>query len=196
MRKSTLSTDSPVWKAAVRFHGHACPGLAIGCRMALAAISALRLDVSFLQHADEIFLNSFSPDEELVCVAETDACCVDAVQFLLGCTMGKGNLLLKLRGKTAMSFYHRPTEKSVRILWTAVMRQEMSREQKMDAFLSGPEDRLFVMREIQFNPPHRAVISKSMLCSQCGEMTAEYAIKLLDGKPFCTDCWPVPSRIL
>jgi formylmethanofuran dehydrogenase subunit E len=53
----------------IRFHGHSCPGLAIGMRAA------------------EILLEKFghAADEEVV---ETDMCAVDAVQFLTGCTFG------------------------------------------------------------------------------------------------------------
>lgn len=197
---SALSADSPAWNAAVQFHGHACPGLALGCRMAFAAIHALLLDDSFLKREGVPFSRTFSPDEELVCVTETDACCADAVQALLGCTLGKGNLLLKPRGKTAMSFYHHPTKKAVRVLWQADLHsphgREMSRAEKMAFFLSGPEEKLLAVREIPFDPPSRALISRSLACTKCGEMTAEYAVRLRDGQPFCPDCWPDPSRIL
>lgn len=196
MREYIISTESAAWQAAVRFHGHGCPGLALGCRMALAAIRALGLGAAFSGHGAGAFFKGLSPDEELVCVAETDACCIDSVQFLLGCTMGKGNLLLRLRGKNAMSFYYRPGKKAFRILWTARMPPEMSREERMRAILAEPEENLLLVRQIPFEPPGRALISRSMPCSRCGEMTAEYAIKLLDGKPFCPDCWPVPPRIL
>ena len=38
----------------------------------------------------------FSADEDVVCIAENDACGVDAIQVLLGCSVGKGNLLFNL----------------------------------------------------------------------------------------------------
>lgn len=38
MHKPVFSSNSPAWLAAVEFHGHACPCVAIGCRMALAAV--------------------------------------------------------------------------------------------------------------------------------------------------------------
>ncbi|MCI5159581.1 MAG: hypothetical protein D3906_14355, partial [Candidatus Electrothrix sp. AUS1_2] len=47
------------WKRCVEFHGHTCPGLAIGYRVALAAQARLQ--------------TQFSPDEEIVCVTENDA---------------------------------------------------------------------------------------------------------------------------
>lgn len=108
----------------------------------LAAVLAFDLDASFLTRTDAAFRRTLSPDEELVCVAETDACCVDAVQLLLGCTLGKGNLLLRPRGKTAMSFYHRPARLAVRILWQADIHapdgREMSRGEKNGPFPLRP----------------------------------------------------------
>ncbi|MCL0053205.1 formylmethanofuran dehydrogenase subunit E family protein [Dehalococcoidales bacterium] len=34
-------------------------------------------------------------DEEIVAVIENDSCMVDAIQSASGCTLGKGNLILK-----------------------------------------------------------------------------------------------------
>ena len=45
-----------------------------------------------------------SRDEELVAVVETDMSGVDAIQFLTGCTFGKGNLIHKDYGKNAFSY--------------------------------------------------------------------------------------------
>ena len=90
------------WEECVAFHGHSCPGLTIGYKAALYAIRLLDL--------------SFSEDEEVVCISENDACCVDAIQIMLGCTAGKGNLLFHMTGKMAFTFLNRETGKSVRIL--------------------------------------------------------------------------------
>lgn len=198
MSRSAFSLDSPAWLAAAQFHGHACPGVAIGCRISLAAAQALGLDDAFLFEKSLPFHRNLSPDEELVCVAETDACCVDAVQALLGCTLGKGNLLLKLRGKTAMSFYHRPGRKSVRILWTGPgeHRQFMDRQEMMEHYLTASPESLLQITAIPYAPPSRAVIYRSLPCSACGEKTAEYALRFSEGRPYCLDCWPEPSRIL
>ncbi|MGD8916559.1 MAG: FmdE family protein, partial [Syntrophobacterales bacterium] len=59
----------------VAFHGHMCPGLAVGIRAAEVALREIG------PHAQ---------DEEVVAVVETDMCGVDAIQFLTGCTFGKG----------------------------------------------------------------------------------------------------------
>jgi len=83
----------PAFDECVRFHGHACPGLATGYRVATAAMRTLGV--------------SRPNDEELVCIAETDACGVDAVQVVTGCTAGKGNLIIEDYGKHAFSFFSR-----------------------------------------------------------------------------------------
>ena len=74
-----METTKTAWDRCVEFHGHACPGLAIGYRASEAAVQKLNI--------------TFSKDEELVCVTENNACGVDAVQLLTGCSIGKGNLI-------------------------------------------------------------------------------------------------------
>ena len=76
---------------AVDFHGHWCPGLAIGLR------------------AGEYVLNHMgrAADEDIVALVETDMCAVDGIQVLTGCTFGKGNLRYQDHGKLAFTFYRR-----------------------------------------------------------------------------------------
>ena len=78
----------PAYKGLISFHGHSCPGLAIGYRMSNAALSFLS--------------DSRAKDEEIVAIVENDACGVDALQCLSGCTFGKGNLIFKDYGKNSM----------------------------------------------------------------------------------------------
>ena len=68
----------------IKFHGHACPGLALGYRVANLALKELGLRAR---------------DEELVAIVENNSCAVDAIQFICGCTFGKGNLIFKDFGK-------------------------------------------------------------------------------------------------
>ena len=83
-----------LWQKCVAFHGHGCGGLAVGFRAVLYAWELFGSDRT-------------SQDEEIVCIAETDACGVDAIQALMSCTVGKGNLIFNLQGKNAFSFYRR-----------------------------------------------------------------------------------------
>ena len=110
-----------LWEKCVSFHGHSCGGLAIGYQVSMYAMELLEA--------------GRAEDEELVCIAECDACSVDAIQVLLGCTLGKGNLLLKLRGKQAYSFYNRKNGKSVRL----VLREtpEKNRDERLKWLMEG-----------------------------------------------------------
>ena len=88
-------------KNTIEFHGHLCPGLALGYRVAKAALR--ELDACRPQ------------DEELVAIVENDSCAADAVQFITGCTFGKGNFLFRDYGKHVYTFFNRRTGKGVRI---------------------------------------------------------------------------------
>ena len=78
----------------VSFHGHACPGLAFGYRVAEVALQEL---------------GDKAEDEELVAVVENNSCAVDAIQVMAGCTFGKGNLIFKDYGKQVYTFIRRPS---------------------------------------------------------------------------------------
>ena len=68
-----MDENKALWERAVAFHGHMCGGLTIGYKAALYAIELLEL--------------KFSADEEVVCIAENDACGVDAIQVILGLSL-------------------------------------------------------------------------------------------------------------
>ena len=91
-----MINEKELWEKCAAFHGHVCGGLTIGYKAALYAIKLLDL--------------TFSEDEETVCICENDACGVDAIQVILGCTAGKGNLLFHMTGKQAFRFITAKTE--------------------------------------------------------------------------------------
>ena len=67
-------------------------------------MSCLVIGVRACEAAAERLGVSYSKDEEVVCITENNACGVDAVQFITGCTFGKGNLIFKDKGKQAFTF--------------------------------------------------------------------------------------------
>ena len=164
--------EKALWEKAADFHGHTCGGLTIGYKASLYAIRLLGIQ--------------FSQDEELVCITENDACGVDAIQAILGCSVGKGNLLFHITGKQAFSFYNRKTGKSVRLVLRP--RPSMTREESF-AYLQGkaPEE-LFDVKETRITLPERAHLFNSVPCSVCGEVTGEHFCRLVDGQPVCLDC--------
>ena len=69
------------------FHGHMCPGLAMGIQAGQIALDKIG------KHA---------MDEEVVAIVETDMCGVDAIQFLTGCTFGKAISFTATTGKAPL----------------------------------------------------------------------------------------------
>lgn len=84
-------------------------------------------------------------DEEVVCICENDACGVDAIQVMLGCTAGKGNLLFHLTGKQAFNIYERKSGRSVRL----VLRKKpegLTREQGFEYYQTREPEELLTSR--------------------------------------------------
>ena len=173
--------DQWLWEKCVEFHGHACPGLAIGCRAALAAIERLGL--------------KFSADEEIVCVTENDACGVDAIQVMTGCTAGKGNLIHRGTGKMAYSFFDRRSGRSLRVLKKMQpAADERSREEKIKYILEGPLEEIFSFSVPSYGLPPEAGIFTTVCCELCGEGAPEPMMRLQNGKKVCLDCFKAYSR--
>lgn len=162
-----------LWEKCVEFHGHTCGGLTIGYKAALYAIDLLKL--------------TFSSDEQVVCISENDACGVDAIQVILGCSVGKGNLLFHMTGKQAFSFFNRKTGESVRL----VLRKKpegMTREESFAYYQGLAPEEMFDVKETTLSVPARARIFDSYVCEQCGETTGANWIRLVNGKKLCLDC--------
>jgi formylmethanofuran dehydrogenase subunit E len=171
--------DQELWKKAAAFHGHECPGLAIGVRAAVEAMALLKAGAS--------------EDEELVCVTENDACGVDGVQALTGCTFGKGNLLYRGTGKQAFSFFDRKSGQSVRLMLKP-FKGEMSRLQRQEYILNAPLEEIFAVGQPAFALPEPARHFTTIICETCGEGAPEHKIRLQDGKKVCLDCFKAYDR--
>lgn len=169
------------WKKAVAFHGHECPGLAIGVKACEAA-----------RHYLEV---CFSEDEQLVCVTENDACCVDAIQVLAGCSIGKGNLIYRQRGKMAFSFFNRNDGRKVRlVLKSSFSRDGADRAAVQAAILRAKPEELFDFKEPSFVVPATARLFNSLICDKCGESAMEQLMRIADGGKVCLDCFDDYSR--
>ena len=167
------------WNDCVAFHGHECGGLTIGYKASLYAIELLNLE--------------FSADEQVVCIAENDACGVDGIQVMLGCSIGKGNLLFHMRGKQAFSFYNRKTGKSVRLVLKP--RPEGMTKAESFAYYQGCKpDEMFNVKETTIRLPEKARLFDSYICDCCGETTGANWIRLAGDKKLCLDCYESYDR--
>lgn len=181
------------------FHGHVCPGLAMGMQAARIALREI---------------GPHSKDEEVVAVVETDMCGVDAIQVMTGCTFGKGNLIHRDWGKNAYTFYRRSDGKAVRIAgrpggWPrdpehqalfAKVRSGEATERERERFgelhaaesyrlLEMEADALFTVTPVEGEPPRPARIFASATCSSCGENVMETRLRRFAGEDHCQPCF-------
>lgn len=174
-----MDENKVLWKKCADFHGHECGGLTIGYKAALYAMELLELE--------------FSSDEQVVCISENDACGVDALQVILGCSLGKGNLLFHMRGKSAYSFYNRKTGKSVRL----VLKERpagMTKEESFAYFQSCDPKDMFDVKPTTIALPEKARLFHSYVCDCCGELTGANWIRLSGDKKLCLDCHETYDR--
>jgi len=187
------------FKQCVKFHGHLCPGLAIGFRA--AQILMERLGVRR------------APDEELVAIVETDACGTDAIQVMTGCTFGKGNFIFRDYGKNAFSLVGRKRKRGVRVclrlnkfktdpdffsLFEKVQNNEATpielerfRQLQMERtkkILDADPESLFKIEEISPEIPPKARVIESGICDFCGEPTKMDLLRQRNGQQICILC--------
>jgi formylmethanofuran dehydrogenase subunit E len=188
----------------IQFHGHFCPGLAIGIRAAELALHEL----------------DNPPDYEMVTVAETDMCGCDAIQFLTGCTFGKGNFIHRDLGKMAFSFWDRRTGKGFRALLKPDSRGPIDEEygplsekvgdgkatqaevDRLEALRTELKLRMldidladmFTVTELRNGPPRRAHILKSLVCAHCGETVMESRTRQMGGETLCIPCFEMVEQ--
>lgn len=167
------------WQDCVAFHGHECGGLTIGYKASLYAIELLEL--------------AFSDDEQVVCIAENDACGVDGIQVMLGCSIGKGNLLFHMRGKQAFSFYNRKNGKSVRLVLKPKP-EGMTREASFAYYQGCKPEEMFDVKETTIRLPEKARLFDSYVCDCCGETTGANWVRLVGQRKLCLDCYEAYDR--
>jgi formylmethanofuran dehydrogenase subunit E len=188
----TMLTQNQI-DGVIAFHGHHCPGLTFGMKVG------------------DWVLNEFghAPDEEIVAVVETDMCAVDAIQYLVGCTFGKGNLVFLDYGKNAYSFFRRSDGKSCRLVTRGgllsdlreqqekldandIAGREQIRQQMIDRIFQADFGEIFSICSVRVSVPETARIHASKRCDSCGELVM--ATRLLNdpvltgGKNLCIPC--------
>jgi len=195
----SCSINQELIEKTIAFHGHSCPGLVIGIRAAEIALQKLA-------HTNK---------EDLVAVVETDMCGVDAIQFLTGCTFGKGNLIHKDYGKMAFNFYDR----SKNVGFRAVLRPDISgdigselqslmkkaeagtadqkeglriqelRNKLQERYMKADLKEMFIVTDPGLPAPKPARILASLRCEACGEMAMESRTRRFNGKTLCLPCF-------
>ncbi|MCK9151064.1 FmdE family protein [Methanobacterium alcaliphilum] len=188
-----------------KFHGHVCPGTAIGYRAAKISLKELQSDRPV--------------DEEFLTIVENDSCSVDAIQVVTGCTLGKGNLIFKDYGKQVYTFLNRNTGKSIRLslkksideldsdfskIRTKAFSKEGTHEDKLEfksrkndlseKILEMSADELFKLEHVTMEEPEEARLFQSIKCEKCGDYVAEHRARIEEGNIVCIPCFKEYNR--
>ena len=183
----------------VEFHGHSCPGLALGYRVALRMLKDW---------------GKPSADEEIVAIVENNSCAVDAVQVMTGCTFGKGNLIFRDYGKQVYTFIKRPGGSGIRIsvdwkkpeetaeekaMWESYMKGERfssvvrfvhdRKSARIGHILEADDSELMNVTGGREELPPEARVYRSILCESCGEKMMEPRARIKDGRIVCIPCF-------
>jgi formylmethanofuran dehydrogenase subunit E len=197
--KGEAILSSKDFMKCVAFHGHLCPGLAIGFQAARTLMKRLGVRKA--------------PDEELLAIVETDACGADAIQVMTGCTFGKGNFIFKNYGKHAFSLVDRKRGKAMRVclrpdafeadpkylsLFKKDQKDEASpkelaqfrklQQERTQKILDANAESIFKIEEISPDIPPKAGIMESGTCDFCGEPTKIDLLNKINGKRLCIPC--------
>ncbi|MDH4228622.1 MAG: FmdE family protein [Nitrospirota bacterium] len=192
---STPNSDPAGFQPVVAFHGHRCLDIAMGYRVAAAALEALA--------AQGIGQTG------LTATVGNDTCWVDAIQSMTGCTFGKRNLVPVGSGKPVLLLQD-ASGRGVRVYvhyWETFDRDrnfrtrmgdwksgrlnaaegaafEAQHEARMRQVLEAPAETLFRIRPITLPPPARSGGFTAAPCIACGEHVKESL--LVDGR--CAEC--------
>ncbi len=185
-----------------KFHGHKCPAMPNGLRVAEAAMNKLGVE-----RTGDSSLHAIVELGDNHCAT----CFADGVQVITGCTFGKGNIEKSHKGKWGLTLVDKKTNRAVRAFPKAeamIQTKETSffkdyREKGVpptqvpdevvqplvDKVMNAPAEMIMEVSEIfefQWNDPKHSF--SSSVCEGCGEMVIDEYTVIRNGKRVCKDC--------
>ena len=185
-----------------KFHGHKCPAMPNGLRVAEAAMNKLNVD-----RTGDSFLHVIVELGDNHCAT----CFADGVQVITGCTFGKGNIEKSQKGKWGLTLIDKRTNRAVRV----VPKAEAMMQTKTTPFfkeyrekgipptlvpdevveplvykvMNAPSEMIMNISEVfdfKWTEPKHSFTS--VVCDSCGEMVIIEHTKTINGKSICKDC--------
>jgi len=183
---------------AISFHGHACVGLVLGTRIAMAGLRKLGINDPF-------------KTRDLIVYVEIDRCLADAIQATTGCTIGKRRMKYVDYGKFAATFMDTSRNRGVRISVRAKARElamkygeehgliergkVLSRKQEMkimaEAYSKIRGVDLLDIRDVGVSIPKwdlPGLPERKVMCAVCGERIFDGREKIKNGRILCRPC--------
>jgi len=189
-------------KAAL-FHGHYCPGLALGVKASYTALKEIDAKPEGM--------------EEVLAIVETNNCSTDGVQLVTGCSFGNNSLIFRDLGKTAVTLVKRDG-KGIRLvmkqdageqwyyefpkyreLFEKVVSERNATEEEKKRFselgkkvshhiMDIESEKIFKIKETSFELPDYAPIHESLTCENCGESVMSTRTVKDDRETLCLLC--------
>ncbi|MBA5942026.1 MAG: formylmethanofuran dehydrogenase [Methanophagales archaeon] len=196
-----MNKEKSELEKAIEFSGYLCPRVVFGVRaseLGLERLGAQKLG-----------------DDEIVAIVENVSCMVDGIQSASGCTLGKGNLVVKNYGKMAVTFINQETRDAFRLMVKRKVLEDLQNSDLVKAKDEGrlpqeeitkmaeevsqqmmelPGEELFDIKKVHIEAPTFKRILDSVRCTICGEYFGEEFGRDKDGKIVCIPCFEGDGR--
>lgn len=107
-----MCVEKTPWEQVTDFHGHTCPGIAIGYRVAILAQKELGIRPT--------------ADAELLVKAETRSCALDAFQIINKATIGRRALIIEDTHQSIYSFHFTGTHEILKITVNSALMERLA----------------------------------------------------------------------
>ena len=137
-----MCVEKTPWEQVIDFHGHTCPEISLGYRVAQIAMRELGIRPA--------------PDSELSVIAYTHSCALDAFQVLSRVTYGRGNLIVNEKKSHVYHFQYSGASEGLQIsIATEILehlsvaddrltrREKQNKNLEAIQFILGTEEALF-----------------------------------------------------
>jgi len=137
-----MCVEKTAWEQVIDFHGHTCPEISLGYRVAQIAMRELGIRPA--------------PNSELSVIAYTHSCALDAFQVINNVTYGRGNLIVNEKKGHVYHFQYSGTSEGLQIsIETEILehlagaddhlttREKQNKNLEAIQFILGTEESLF-----------------------------------------------------
>jgi len=184
---------------AGEFHGHFCPGLAMGVMAAVHAMQQMGWPSDGM--------------ENMVAIVETNNCFSDGVQYVTGYTFGNNALVFRDLGKTAFTLADRdgmgiriavrPREPEQDDAFAELFRKVVKDREGTDEeearfkrlarqrsfeLVKRDVEKMFTVEEVSVDLPPYAPIHDSVICAACHEPVMATRTVEQNGRRLCLSC--------
>lgn len=194
-------SDKDTLQKALEFHGHRCWASVAGVRVGLAALRELGVKRSGGGQLHAVV--EIGEDHGGMCFA-------DGVQYVTGCTLGKGNMSKQPLGKLAVTVIEKKTNRALRVSYKPTLQKQIGASAFMTKRGQGiepdciPENEQIELVDLVWNARESEVLTINKIftfdrdwipetmgfvpCAACHELAARAYLRVVGDKHVCIPC--------